>query len=600
MPEVACQECGGALPTVGRFCGRCGKRRDAPGSVEETGVTPARRSRSSVASAVSGSLLVAGLLAGGAAWMAAGRTPEVAPTEAASPGAAASVADGQRVSGAPARRVAATDLPSDIRCLVDDVPAPRAECASWAVATEAAAGFEHVATDDRIVVASTAADVTAFDAGTGDVRWRWRNPSGFAPDSIVLVGSRVVLTMGADHGLIALDGDTGAVAWSVPLVERRQAWIAVAAGGDGAGTARLVVREPTRLALLDPADGGTVFEVAVPAGGTWPVFVGSLVATAGEGRLHTWDAETGERAWQTDVDVDPLVPLISAERLVVAATTDGEVAAVDHAGTLRWRTALPGVLRLVALQDGTVAAVSRSGVDVLWLETGAVLSRVAIGGRVRDAVGAGPGELLVVTASTVQRIDSQLAGETWTLQASLSTETPAVALANTGWSQYVVATVDGGFVAAFEVLFTTPDHRKDPTCPAARRSEALGAFPAWQNDGAHAGLDFQHLPAGAPSQLWVGLFDAAQAQPVTVAAHRLDDGPPASLRSGEGEWATEITLGAGRTSPGWPTHWVAEARFPQSGCWEVSISAGDRLATVVIAVPQAAVDTDGARTSGPT
>lgn len=592
MPEVACQECGTVLPPTGRFCGRCGKRRDAPESAEEPEVTAERRPRVSVARATLGGLIIAGLLAGGAARMAAVQTSEPPLTEAASPNPADRGDDGQQPPTAPARRVAATDLPADIQCVVDDVPTPGDECASWAVTAGDGAEFAHVATDSRIVVASTAADVIAFDAGTGELRWRWQTPSGSAPSSIVLVGGRVVLTLETDHELLALDTDTGEVAWSVPIVERRQAWIGGTNNGDEVGTGLLAVREPTRFAVLDPVDGEVVFEVEVPAGGTVPVFVGPLVVAAGEGQLRAWDAETGEPSWQSDLDVDPLAPLISAEGLVVANTTQGEVVAVDDAGAVRWRTSLPGLLRLVALYDGTVAAVSRSGVQVLSLETGTVVSRISVGGRVHDAVGTGPGELLVVTASNVQRIDSELAGETWTLEASPGAETRGVVLANTGWSQYVVSTLNGGrFLAAFDVLFTTPEHRRDPSCAEARPSEALGAFKAWQNDGAHVGLDFENLPEGAPSRLWIGLFPA-QTESATASARLPGDGTPASLRSGQGEWATEVTLGPGRTSPGWPTHWVAEVRFPQAGCWEVSISAGDRFATVVIAVPQAAVTAD--------
>ena len=592
MPEVACQECGNALPPTGRFCGGCGKRRDAPDSVEEPEVTAAARPRSSVARAVFGSLLVAGLLAGGAALMAAGQTSDPVPTEAGSPGTMAAADGGQQAPSAAPRWMPAADLPPGIQCVVDDVPTPRGECAAWAVATEDGAEFAHVATDDRIVVASRASDVTAFDAGTGELHWRWQNPSGSGPSSIVLVGGRVVLTLEADHELVALDTDTGAVAWSVPIVEQRQAWIGGANSGDEVGTGRLAVREPTRLTVLDPFDGEVVFEVGVPAGGTMPVFVGPLVVAAGEGQLRAWDGDTGEPGWETALDADPLVPLISSEGLVVATTTEGEVVAVDEGGAVRWRTSLPGLLRLVALYDGTVAAVSRSGVQVLSLETGAVVSRIPIAGRVQDAVSAGPGELLVVSASNVQRVDSQLAGETWTLETPRGGETPAVVLANTGWSQYVVSTLNGGrFLAALDVLFTTPEHRQDPSCPEARPSEALGAFLAWQNDGAHVALDFDNLPEGAPSQLWVGLFPA-QTEPATVSARLPGDGTAASLRSGQAEWAAEVTLGGARTSPGWPPHWVAEARFPQAGCWEVSISAGDRFATVVIAVPQAAVTTD--------
>lgn len=46
----------------------------------------------------------------------------------------------------------------------------------------------------------------------------------------------------------------------------------------------------------------------------------------------------------------------------------------------------------------------------------------------------------------------------------------------------------------------------------------------------------------------------------------------------------------GRTSTGWPTHWVTGVRFPRPGCWAVNVSHGKEAETVVIAVPPEATD----------
>jgi hypothetical protein len=490
--------------------------------------------------------------------------------------------------------VTTTALPEGAGCLVDDRTVLGTDCLSWALQTAGGSAFTLLAAKGPVVVAATTVGIVTMDTATGAVRWRWQPPSGVEPSSVLIASDRVIVTLEPDHRLVALDLDTGSVAWSIPLEDPRQTWIAVD-GGAGPGTERLAVREPTRLVMIDPVDGRVVFAASLPAGGTTPLIVGpAVIATAEHQAMMAWNHTTAELLWELAVDVSTTVPPIVVGDAAVAVTRDGGLLAVDVTGVVRWRVASPHLRSLVALDKDTFAAVTSSGIRVHRASTGEVASRIAVTPLVHDAVPAGPGELLVVTGANVQRIDAGLAGETWTLQTVPARDRVKPLLVDVRGRQYVVAVLDGHrLLAAFEVPFTTAEQRQDPDCPSARPSEALGPFRAWQTGFVHVGLDpggDDHLLPGV--QLWIGMFDVDPSTVVRVSARRSDRPALAQLRNFGGLWTTEVTLTGARTAAGWPTHWVLEANFPAGGCWEVKLSAEDRTENVTIAVPPEAVTLD--------
>jgi outer membrane protein assembly factor BamB len=140
-----------------------------------------------------------------------------------------------------------------------------------------------------------------------------------------------------------------------PAPPYREVWTeAVALGGPVAGPAvarnALVVVAARGVVALDPATGDLLWEMERtegPAGS--PAIAGELVVHAsGSGSSTSVVArglEDGNEAWRAFVDADVPGGLVVADGLVYAATTAGEVVALEaDTGEERWRSEVEGRL----------------------------------------------------------------------------------------------------------------------------------------------------------------------------------------------------------------------------------------------------------------
>lgn len=160
--------------------------------------------------------------------------------------------------------------------------------------------------DATHIDATTAARIAAPQPPTVAVRqaWRWRTDRRVLDVQAAGAGF-VVLT---DRGVVAVDGTTGAERWHY-----RRDDLAIADSG--------------RLRVLD--DGRTV---VLPLGG-W-------------GRLHAFDAFTGELLWQTNERYERLSTEVADARTALASVedhVDGKPAAVarsSRTGAVMWRRPL--------------------------------------------------------------------------------------------------------------------------------------------------------------------------------------------------------------------------------------------------------------------
>ncbi|MEO1129115.1 MAG: PQQ-binding-like beta-propeller repeat protein [Planctomycetota bacterium] len=108
--------------------------------------------------------------------------------------------------------------------------------------------------DERLVyVAGRDQSVWAFDATTGNVRWRLRTESPITAQP-VLHDDRVYITLPRE-GFVALDARTGERVWGLDNVTGRV--VGVRAG-------RLLVWSPNRVVLVDPERGEIVDDLEIP------------------------------------------------------------------------------------------------------------------------------------------------------------------------------------------------------------------------------------------------------------------------------------------------------------------------------------------------
>jgi len=173
----------------------------------------------------------------------------------------------------------------------------------------------------------------AFDAATGEVRWRWDGdgPGYASPIVVEIGGTRQVITQ-SSHAVVGVAADSGALLWRIPLTT------------------------PYAQNIVTPIVLG---DVLIYAGLDNPTTAVRLASRGG-----SWQAE---KMWENpDVSFYMSTPVAAGGRLYgLRDRNKGQFVCLDAAtGRLLWET--PG-------REGDNAAIVDVGSALLWLTSGAEL-----------------------------------------------------------------------------------------------------------------------------------------------------------------------------------------------------------------------------------
>lgn len=567
---MICASCG-YEQEVGRFCGRCGARSvpDPSRGVErvmDDGVPPdgPPRRRALVAVMVAAVVAVAGItVVGGSA------SDDVSSSRSSSPEEALEVitSDHSRT----AEPLATVALHDDVQCATRHGPvASGSECAVWALAFNAP--VQHLGTADGQLFAATSDAVVGIDVASGEVLRRWDSRSF---SQLVATDSHLVGVMEGDHRLVVHDVEGGGY-WSVPLEERRWAWVTVTEED-------VVVREPTLLRVLDVVDGSLRWSRDVGAAGAdgTPIVARGLVLTVEHERLVALSLVDGDRVWGAEVTPRWPILLVPGSRVVVAGE-DQRLVGIDVAtGAVLWERldVVRDALEVVRADDATVAVVHRNGADLFDAATGDATGHWPVPGTARLLPSSGGSYLHA--AGALQRWSVARQGSDWHVVATVTRDAPlAFAPSPAGGERLVVAIGNRHTLAAFDV---PPIDDATPPCVGARASWALGPLDAWAGDEAVAAVVSQP----GDDQLLIAI-------PATQSRFRISARPLANTEEhrlatfaqlGEDDWSEELEVKTGsRLADGIGLHWVVESRFPSAGCWEISLTGDDLDDNVVMPV----------------
>jgi len=233
---------------------------------------------------------------------------------------------------------------------------------------------------------------------------------------VTVVGDRVFTTdaqkatrtVPAQHWLIALDANDGAMLWRSPALSLNESCPA-------ADAQRVYLDDGTRLRAFDGATGADVWSTTLPGvAGAATLVDGTLYASAmsptgpGAGTINALDAATGEILWQTPGPGNTTAPPLVSGNVVVQRpaappiATSTTISAVDRTtGDPLWTIPSAPVRDLVARGGRLYVAAKGGTVDALERETGALLWRHAtpdpLGGI---SLAADDGQVYVATQST--------------------------------------------------------------------------------------------------------------------------------------------------------------------------------------------------------
>jgi outer membrane protein assembly factor BamB len=243
------------------------------------------------------------------------------------------------------------------------------------------AGTVLISAEDRFV---------ALERDSGALRWESSMGEHAGGVALTRGDGEAMALVTTEQGIVAaLDGDTGAVRWSVPLpgdIHARPAADARARVG-----AVVWSSDVDRLRVFDLMTGATRWETAIEPGTTAPVFHAGVVVV-GEGknnfeaRVVGRDVTTGDERWSVTAPA-------SFEPGLTPGASGGDVAVSDHFGTVtlidarggsaRWQTAIrePILDTRVLLTARAVALTTYGGkIVILDRRSGRVVRRVDPGG----------------------------------------------------------------------------------------------------------------------------------------------------------------------------------------------------------------------------
>lgn len=246
--------------------------------------------------------------------------------------------------------------------------------------------------DDLLAMRVTESESRTASGGEYETGVRWRADLDDPRPPLAADGRGAYVAR--EDGLLAVR--EGAVEWSVDLPGTPEALVAVegvvvastpgtvvgvSADGRGrwrvdvAGTAsmaaaggRVAVRDSNELRVVRSTDGGDPW--VVDLGGGTPATTDEVVYATEYGRVHAFDAETGEELWASGANRAVSSLLVAAPEGVYAVDDHCEAVAVDGDGE-RWSRELdvePGCSAVAGWLHGeTVAFLFGSGA-VRWLQ----------------------------------------------------------------------------------------------------------------------------------------------------------------------------------------------------------------------------------------
>lgn len=248
-----------------------------------------------------------------------------------------------------------------------------------------------------VPVAAGRRALVAYDLTTGSTAWKVKGPPVEAS------------LLPLDEGFVAVDvaatvrryePTEGAVRWQQELGEG----LSVHAAPVLAHGHIIVADDQGRLVALDPADGAVEWTEALGA----PVYTTMaangprLFVPTTRGRFFGVDADSGRRLWAfslPDTTVRFTAPAVDNE-LVVFGASDGRLRALDPAtGALRWTFEADDAITAPPLLTPRTVYAGTMGRHLLAVDraTGALQWEEELKGRVKSAMAAGAGYLVVLT-----------------------------------------------------------------------------------------------------------------------------------------------------------------------------------------------------------
>lgn len=178
----------------------------------------------------------------------------------------------------------------------------------------------------------TSGALMAFDAATGAIRWQWKGDGpGYASPIIASPGGiRQVITQSRSH-VVGIDAAAGGLLWRIPFeTSYSQNSVTPMVAGDlliygGIGHPLTAVRVGRRGSTPAPAWRNE----DVPLYMSSPVVVVGTVygfSSRNKGQFFAVDAGTGRTLWTSRGREAENAALVSAGRLLMATTTEGELA----------------------------------------------------------------------------------------------------------------------------------------------------------------------------------------------------------------------------------------------------------------------------------
>ncbi len=205
-------------------------------------------------------------------------------------------------------------------------------------------------------------NVYAVDAGTGDLRWKFRTQARIVHSSPVFWDGKIFIGS-FDYNMYAIDAATGDLVWKFKTEGEVACTPCVYDGKVYFGSHDQLVY------CLDARTGRMRWKfktndeiVAAPAAHDGKLFVGSF-----DKHLYCLDADTGRLIWkfQTQGEIHNLSPLLIQDGVVYFANFDNHLYAIDeHSGRMLWRfsTGNYGNSSTPVIYKGSIYHVSRDGI----------------------------------------------------------------------------------------------------------------------------------------------------------------------------------------------------------------------------------------------